>query len=169
MTDARLVDMLVKNGMAVNEAVEAVADYTEADYVAEQEEQAREDAYWAEIARIEEDERLCADYEHEFFTKYIAGKSYDELDPEAYDFWSDLYKDAYGVRPRWYLSALKEAERKAEEQAVKEELEEDGWIFLDTPWKRYKRQLTPTEMTVWVWGNRGMTYEALCEIWVKGW
>ena len=42
----QLVDMLVKNGMAVAEAFEAVADYTEADYLAEVEAEARE-AYLA--------------------------------------------------------------------------------------------------------------------------
>lgn len=59
MKNLVIVDMLVKNGMAVNEAVEAMGNYTEADYLAEVEAEALEDARW------EEEQRLagCDDYE----------------------------------------------------------------------------------------------------------
>lgn len=60
MTNTILVDMLVKGGMTVNEAVEALADYTEADYIAEKEQEAREEAEWeAWVALIREEMDWC--------------------------------------------------------------------------------------------------------------
>lgn len=58
-----IVAMLVKGGMAEAQAVEAVANYTEADYLAEVEAEALEEARWAE------EERLygCTDYELDLY------------------------------------------------------------------------------------------------------
>jgi hypothetical protein len=35
-----------------------------------------------------------------FYEKHIKGKSWDELDPDAWGFYSDWHKDMYGYRPR---------------------------------------------------------------------
>lgn len=158
-----IANMLVTScGLSEAEAFEAVANYTEADYLAEVEAEriaAERQAEWeAELA----EERFFEEQLSDFFHKYIEGKSYDELDPEAWGTYSDLYKDLHGIRPRWYIQSLYEAKQRAEAQAEREELENDGWIFLDTPYRTYKRQLEGFEMTVWVWDNHGMTYEALC-------
>lgn len=34
-----------------------------------------------------------------FYKKHIKGKSWEEIDPEAWDFYSDWHKDMYGFRP----------------------------------------------------------------------
>ena len=47
-----IVAMLVKGGMTEAQAVEAVANYTEADYLAEVEAEALEEARWAEEERL---------------------------------------------------------------------------------------------------------------------
>jgi hypothetical protein len=35
-----------------------------------------------------------------FYEKHIKGKSWEEIDQEAWDFYSDWHKDMYGYRPR---------------------------------------------------------------------
>ena len=35
-----------------------------------------------------------------FYAEHIEGKSWEEIDPEAWDFYSDWHKDMYGFRPR---------------------------------------------------------------------
>lgn len=35
-----------------------------------------------------------------FYAKHIAGKSWEEIDPETWSFYSDWHKDMYGFRPR---------------------------------------------------------------------
>lgn len=35
-----------------------------------------------------------------FYEKHIKGKTWDEIDQEAWDFYSDWHKDMYGYRPR---------------------------------------------------------------------
>jgi hypothetical protein len=35
-----------------------------------------------------------------FYAKHIEGKSWEEIDPEAWQFYSDWHKDMYGFRPR---------------------------------------------------------------------
>lgn len=35
-----------------------------------------------------------------FYNKHIKGKTWDEIDQEAWDFYSDWHKDMYGYRPR---------------------------------------------------------------------
>lgn len=34
-----------------------------------------------------------------FYAKHIEGKSWEEIDPEAWDLYSDWHKDMYGFRP----------------------------------------------------------------------
>ena len=34
-----------------------------------------------------------------FYAKHIDGKSWEEIEPEAWDFYSDWHKDMYGFRP----------------------------------------------------------------------
>lgn len=34
-----------------------------------------------------------------FYAKHIEGKSWEEIDPEAWGFYSDWHKDMYGFRP----------------------------------------------------------------------
>ena len=44
------------------------------------------------------------DYEaqlRDYYNEYIRGKNRDEIPPERLDVYSDLYKDVYGVRPRF--------------------------------------------------------------------
>lgn len=36
----------------------------------------------------------------EFYTKYISGKSWEEIDPDDWSTYSDWHKDMYGFRPR---------------------------------------------------------------------
>ena len=36
----------------------------------------------------------------DFYEKHIKGKSWDELDPDDWGFYSDWHKDMYGYRPR---------------------------------------------------------------------
>ena len=35
----------------------------------------------------------------EFYAEHIRGKAWEEIDPEAWDFYSDWHKDMYGFRP----------------------------------------------------------------------
>jgi hypothetical protein len=35
-----------------------------------------------------------------FYAKHIKGKSWEEINPEAWSFYSDWHKDMYGFRPR---------------------------------------------------------------------
>lgn len=35
-----------------------------------------------------------------FYEKHIKGKTWEEIDPEAWDSYSDWHKDMYGYRPR---------------------------------------------------------------------
>ena len=35
-----------------------------------------------------------------FYKKHIEGKKWEEIDPEAWDFYSDWHKDMYGYRPK---------------------------------------------------------------------
>lgn len=160
-----IVAMVVKAcGISVKEA-EAIAEvenkeaeslYIDCVKAEAEEEEAR--IRWAEW---DAEQRLAEEQESEFFRKYIEGKSYDELDPDDYSFWSDLYKDAHGFRPRWYLQSLYEAKVRAEKKAVREDLEDDGWIMLDGYWCTYERQLEGFDMTLWLWDNHGRTFERM--------
>lgn len=35
-----------------------------------------------------------------FYEKHIKGKAWEEIDPEAWSFYSDWHKDMYGFRPK---------------------------------------------------------------------
>lgn len=35
-----------------------------------------------------------------FYAEHIEGKSWEEIDPEDWDYYSDWHKDMYGYRPR---------------------------------------------------------------------
>lgn len=51
----------------------------------------------------EEDERYRKENEpkiREFFAKHIEGKTWPEIDPETWSFYSDWHKDVFGYRPR---------------------------------------------------------------------
>ena len=37
-----------------------------------------------------------------FYDKHIKGKSFDEIDPEDWEFYSDWHKDIFGYRPKLY-------------------------------------------------------------------
>ena len=74
MKNLVIVDMLVKNGMAVNEAVEAMGNYTEADYIQEQ-----EDARRAEEEARYEDE---CDWELDRYEWDCYKESYEYADDE---------------------------------------------------------------------------------------
>ena len=36
-----------------------------------------------------------------FYKKHIEGKNWEEIDPEAWSFYSDWHKDMYGFRPKF--------------------------------------------------------------------
>lgn len=49
------------------------------------------------------DERYRAENQsafNAFYEKHIKGKSWEEIDPANWDFYSDWHKDMYGYRPR---------------------------------------------------------------------
>lgn len=129
-----IMAMLVKNGLTDAEAFE----YAEAEDVnaeasrytwMEDEAYAQDNRYWDDEEDI--DERFYVEQLHNFFNEYIAGKTYDELDADAWDIYSDLYKDVYGIRPRWYIQSLYEAKQRAEAEEVRNDLLNDGWIIDD--------------------------------------
>lgn len=66
-------------------------DFTEADY----DEYLRLDAINHDEYRQREEPRL-----REYFEKYIKGKSWEEIDQDRWDWYSDWHKDVYGYRPR---------------------------------------------------------------------
>lgn len=50
-----------------------------------------------------QDERYRAENQasfNAFYEKHIKGKAWEEIDQEAWDFYSDWHKDMYGYRPR---------------------------------------------------------------------
>ena len=61
--------------------------------------------YYREYNRLTDilDERYRAENQaafDAFYAKHIEGKSWEEIDPEAWSFYSDWHKDMYGFRPR---------------------------------------------------------------------
>ena len=51
---------------------------------------------------IEEDRKYREDNEpkiREYFTKHFEGKTWDEIEPERWEFYSDWHKDVFGYRP----------------------------------------------------------------------
>lgn len=49
------------------------------------------------------DERFREECQQEFdafYAKHIEGRSWEEIDPEAWGFYSDWHKDMYGFRPK---------------------------------------------------------------------
>ena len=76
-----IVAMLVKGGMVEAEAVEAVANYTEADYLAEVEAEALEEARW------EEEQRLYFERMDDYEYKHYYEQSIYEEDKQGY--WED--------------------------------------------------------------------------------
>ena len=127
-----IIDMLVKGG--INEAM--AFEYAEAEDVnaelsrytwKEDEAYAQDNRYWDDYEDI--DDRFYSEQLDNYFREYIQGKSYDELDAETWGIYSDMYKDVHGIRPRWYIQSLYEAKLRAEAEAVKEDLLNEGWII----------------------------------------
>jgi hypothetical protein len=63
-----------------------------------------DDAYieYGKLRAIQDEryrERNQADFDA-FYAKHIEGKSWEEINPEDWSFYSDWYKDMYGYRPR---------------------------------------------------------------------
>ena len=63
------------------------------------------DAAYAEYGELNAvlDERYRADNQSAFdafYAEHIEGKSWEEIDPEAWGFYSDWHKDMYGFRPK---------------------------------------------------------------------
>ena len=57
---------------------------------------------YSELRAIQ-DERYRAENQdafNAFYEKNIKGRSWEEIDPEAWQFYSDWHKDMYGYRPR---------------------------------------------------------------------
>lgn len=53
--------------------------------------------------RNEQDERYRAENQtafDAFYEKFIKGKTWENIDPDAWSFYSDWHKDMYGFRPR---------------------------------------------------------------------
>lgn len=60
---------------------------------------------YCELSAIQQEEYKQA---HEpdlqrFFDNYIKGKSWKEINPQDWDYYSDYHKDVYGFRPRTNL------------------------------------------------------------------
>lgn len=58
------------------------------------------------VPAYDEEEEFFHRQEQEFYNKYLRGHSWEEISSSkdlmrAYDFWSDLFKDAWGFRPRF--------------------------------------------------------------------
>ncbi len=66
-------------------------DFTEADY----DEYCRLEAISHDEYRQREEPKLL-----EYFEKHIKGKSWEEIDQDRWDWYSDWHKDVYGRRPR---------------------------------------------------------------------
>lgn len=63
-----------------------------------------DDAYieYGKLRAIQDEryrERNQADFDA-FYAKHIEGKSWEEINPEDWSFYSDWHKDMYGYRPR---------------------------------------------------------------------
>jgi hypothetical protein len=63
------------------------------------------DTAYAEYCELRavQDERYRAENQaafNAFYAKHIKGRSWEEIDPEAWDCYSDWHKDMYGFRPK---------------------------------------------------------------------
>lgn len=63
------------------------------------------DAAYAEYSKLTAilDERYRAENQSAFdayYREHIKGRTWEEIDPEVWDFYSDWHKDMYGFRPR---------------------------------------------------------------------
>ena len=62
------------------------------------------DAHWSrylELEAIEQREYVAKEKPNfeKFYEEHIEGKSFNEIDPEDWEFYSDWHKDMYGFRP----------------------------------------------------------------------
>lgn len=62
-------------------------------------------AHWdryLELERIEHQEYFKREKPNfdRFYEEHIKGKTWNEIDPDAWEFYSDWHKDMYGYRPR---------------------------------------------------------------------
>lgn len=124
-----IANLLVNCGLSEAEAFEmAEHEFNTAPTYAElaYEDEHRYD-YWDDYEDI--DDRFYSEQLDNYFREYIQGKTYDELDAETWGTYSDMYKDVHGIRPRWYIQSLYEAKLKAEAEAVREDLLNEGWII----------------------------------------
>ena len=124
-----IANLLVNCGLSETEAFEmAEHEFNTAPTYAEL---AYEDEhmydYWDDYEDISD--RFYSEQLDNYFRNYIQGKTYDELDAETWGTYSDMYKDVHGIRPRWYIQSLYEAKLKAEAEAVREDLLNEGWII----------------------------------------
>ena len=94
--ELNLAQALVRTGMSVNEAVEALElDFEWTDIT---EESAEEYPYW-------EDEGYPTKEAYESVLEYLREAERHIGEPdfwENYPEYSDIHKDVYGFRPRWY-------------------------------------------------------------------
>ena len=65
------------------------------------------DAHWnryLELERLEHQEYVDREMPNfnRFYEKHIKGKSVDDIEPEAWEFYSDWHKDIFGYRPKLY-------------------------------------------------------------------
>ena len=109
MTTINLIaNLLVNCGLNEAEAFEyAEYENTQAEmsyinYTEEDKRDAEEAAYWAMVER-EEREYYERNYKPfmEWTAEHISGKSFEEIAPETWDYYSDWHKDLYGFRPRY--------------------------------------------------------------------
>ena len=79
-----------------------IAERAYINFAEEEARDAEEIAYWA---RIEEEERAYYERNYkpfmEWTAKNISGKSFEDIAPETWDYYSDWHKDLYGFRPRY--------------------------------------------------------------------
>ena len=127
-----IANLLVNCGLSEAEAFEmaeheynTVLTYAELAY--EDEHMFDHNDCWDDYDDISD--RFYSEQLDNYFREYIQGKTYDELDAETWGTYSDMYKDVHGIRPRWYIQSLYEAKVKAEAEAIREDLLNEGWII----------------------------------------
>ena len=58
---------------------------------------------------VEDDENFRKENEsqiREYFAEHFAGKTWDEIEPERWDFFSDWHKDVFGYRPHGIVCGI---------------------------------------------------------------
>lgn len=57
---------------------------------------------YQQLSALEQKEYRERNYDdiHKYFQEHIEGKTWNDIDPDRWDFYSDWHKDVFGYRPR---------------------------------------------------------------------